>query len=618
MMKKRILMKKLISLLLLLAMLAGNFLMPAAKTVLASDGEETAAPPAGDAQPETTQAAPTQEEEAVGIRQQMVWYWHKGLPPQDGREYPVLLCWDDKYYMTIDSTMMKYISYHGAEGYYGVSHGYIQVGSSNAEWFSKPGYSYPNGLYHIEVGYPVGGNTSNLLSDLDFDYSVLKSTGSAVSFSLPELPVMKHLAKEKPDTLNGETEDILADRVLIGIKPTQEMVRNSSTIFAPDETNWLAGYRYMNYKVSTASIMGISYDNTQKRIYHWYLYPINSLTYNRLSELMDGSQKDVKSASSVSDFLNKNENSLKWYVSQQDGHYVFTTPGFRTQEGRISYNFDNAYELKTLTEKTANLELGHCGNIFASYGNREVYKWIWPSGWSYVDYQTKEKFNFDVYYAEPNLMYFLKSDIVVENGQTQNLDGPLVLEEGVKITVKNGGVLSFTDWIIHQGEILIEPGGTMILQQNTTANGYTRNCAVISNNNKATAAGRVACDGNIIVMPNCTLAAGGIYGIQLGEGAQVANYGQITADIWDVYNDYTVEGRDGERSKLYVGFSMKDTGFALVPEGYHWLVDLDCLKTYQRPALTAPNSWSYGKIAVTRHFQTNVTTLGNRRGRVTP
>ena len=610
-MKKRTIMRKLISLLLLLAMLAGEFLMPAAKSVLASDGADATAASAGE-----TQAAPAQDQESTGIRQQTVWYWHKGLPPQDGKEYRVLLAWDDKYYMTIDSTMMKYISYHGAEGYYGVSHGYSQVGSSNTEWCSKPGNSYPNGRYHIEVGYPVGRNTSNLLSDLDFDYSVLKSTGSAVSFSLPELPVMKHLAKEKPDTLNGETEDMLADRVLIGIKPTQEMVRNSSTIFAPDETNWLAGYRYMNYKVSTASIMGITYDNTQKRIYHWYLYPINSLTYNRLSQLMEGSQKDLESASSLSDFVTKNENNLKWYVSREGDSYVFTTPGFRTQEGRISYSFDNADELKWLTEKTANLELGHCGNIFASYGNREVYNWIWPSSWSQVDYQTKTKFNFDVYYAEPNLMYFLKSDITVANGQTQNLDGPLVIEEGVKITVKNGGVLSLTDWIVHQGEILIEPGGTMILQQNTTANGYTRNCAVISNNNKQTAAGRVACDGNIIIMPNCTLAAGGIYGFQFGEGAQVANYGQMVSEMWDIYTDYTIEGRHPD-SYLYIGYSMNDTGFGLVPEGRHDIYQLKYLTTYQSGVYNCPVDALYNGTRQRFNLQTIVHTPAKRRGRVT-
>ena len=566
----------------------------------------------------TVQAAEEgSEDSSTAVRQQMVYYWHKGLPPQDGREYPVLLCWDDKYFMTFDSTTLKYISYQGADGYYGVSHGYYQVGLSNTEWGIKSGNGFPSGRYHVEVGYPVSQSSSNLLSGLDFDYSVLKSSGSAVSFSLPNLPVMKHLAKEKPDTLSGETEDILADRVLIGIRPTQEMVSSSSTIFAADETNWLAGYRYMNYKVSTSSIMGVSYDSSQKRIFYWYLYPINSLTYNRLSQLMSGSQKDIKSSSSVNDFVTKNENSLKWYVSKEGEQFVFTTPGFRTQEGRISYNFDNANELKWMADDTANLELGHCGNIFASYGNREVYKYSEPGGYFYVDWQTKEKFCFDVYYAEPNLMYFLKTDITVPDGQTQNLDGPLVIEEGTKIIVEDGGVLSFTDWIVNRGEILIEPGGTMILQQNTTANGYTRNCALISNNNKKTAAGRVACDGNIIIMPNCTLAAGGIYGFQLGAGAQVANYGQIVSEIWDIYSDYTIEGR-GEQSILYIGYSMNDTGFGLISEGFHRIWDLNCLSHYQTSLIRAPFTWMYGDYDIYNRSGTVSERVRIRQGRVTP
>ena len=600
-MKKHVEANRFLCLLLVFAMLAGVFArFPAGTAVTVQAAEEGS------------------EDSSTAVRQQMIYYWHKGLPPQDGREYPVLLCWDDKYFMTFDSTTLKYISYQGADGYYGVSHGYFQVGLSNTEWYIKSGNGFPSGRYHVEVGYPVSQSSSNLLSGLDFDYSVLKSSGSAVSFSLPNLPVMKRLAKEKPDTLRGETEDILADRVLIGIRPTQEMVSSSSTIFAADETNWLAGYRYMNYKVSTSSIMGVSYDSSQKRIFYWYLYPINSLTYNRLSQLMSGSQKDIKSSSSVNDFVTKNENSLKWYVSKEGEQFVFTTPGFRTQEGRISYSFDNADELKLMADHAANIELGHCGGVFASYGNREVCKYSEPGGYFYVDWQTKEKFCFDVYYAEPNLMYFLKTDITVPDGQTQNLDGPLVIEEGTKITVKDGGVLSLTDWIVNRGEILIEPGGTMILQQNTTANGYTRNCAVISNNNKNTVAGRIACDGNIIIMPNCTLAAGGIYGFQLGAGAQVANYGQIVSEIWDIYSDYTVEGR-GEQSILYIGYSMNDTGFGLIPEGFHRIWDLNCLSHYQTSLIRAPFTWMYGDSdRIYNRSGTISERVQIRKGRVTP
>ena len=620
---KKMKMRKLISLLLLLAMLAGDFLMPAARSVLASDGAvATAAPPAG-----TDESLPDasgepvvgpEQDSSIAVRQQTVYYWHKGLPPQDGNEYRVLMCWDDKYYMHVDSKFLTFISRKGGSNYYPITSSYSGAGLSNSEWHGKAANGCPEGKYHIEVGYPT--NEAGLLSDLDFDYNVLKSTGSAVSFTMPNLPVMKRLAKEEPDPLSGWTQDMLADRVQIGVIPTQEDVAGSdSTIFAADEINWMVGFRTMDYTVKKGSIVGITYDKDQKRVFSWFLYPVNSKTYNRFSDLIYGSFKNMKNGSSPSDFLNKNESATVWYVSIQDwradGKPVFTERGFRVETGRVSDSFDDARYLRQLIGTEANIELGHSGGIFASYGNRELNTAYNVGAWHSADYETRSKFTFDIYYAEPNLMYFLKSDITVENGQTQNLDGPLVIEEGTKIIVKNGGVLSLTDWIVNQGEILIEPGGTMILQQNTTANGYTRNCAVISNNIKQTAAGRVACDGNIIIMPNCTLAAGGIYGFQFGEGAQVANYGQMVSEIWDIYTDYTIEGRNPD-SYLYIGYSMNDTGFGLVPEGHHDIYGLKYLSTYQSSVYNTPINALYNGTRQRFNLQTEVHTMPLRRGRV--
>ncbi len=628
-MKKNALRRKILALLLLLAMLAGNLLIPAARGVQASDGQSVTA--GGDIDGTEEETAPDETEEEteapkpvdqgdVTIRQQMVYYWHKGLPPADGREYPVLLCWDDKYFMTVDEELLNYMSIRAGKNYYSVNDGFDATGYTNG-WRTEAN-GYPDGQYHVQVGYPTG---SNFLRDLDFDYDVLKSTGSAVSFSLPSLPVMKNIGKLDPDPLSGWKKENLADRVMIGIRPTSEMIDAAgTTFFAADETNWLTGFRYIDYEVSTTDYWLFTADTSQKRVFEWYLFPINSVTYNRLTDLMTGSHPDLHSgATSVDDFLNKNVNETVWYVCDQEGKTVFLEKGFRHQHGRISGNFDDAGRLRTLVNSFAGIELGHSGEVFASYGNRTSKSFTEPravskgiSAWASVDYPTRAKYGFDVYYAEPNLMYFLKSDITVENGQTQNLDGPLVIEEGMKITVKNGGVLSFTDWIVHQGEIFIEPGGTMILQQNTTANGYTRNCAVVSNNKKATKAGRVACDGNVIVMPNCTLAAGGIYGIQLGEGSQIVNYGQIVAEIWDVYTDYTVEGR-ADIAAVYLGFSMSDTGFALVPEGYQRVTAVSSLTSYQTALITRPDNWLYGETQQIIRPGTMNNIMPNRRGRVT-
>ena len=334
---KKMKMRKLISLLLLLAMLAGDFLMPAARSVLASDGAvATAAPPAG-----TDESLPDaggepvvepEQDSSIAVRQQTVYYWHKGLPPQDGNEYRVLMCWDDKYYMHVDSKFLTFISRKGGSNYYPITSSYSGAGLSNSEWHGKAANGCPEGKYHIEVGYPT--NEAGLLSDLIYGSFKNMKNGSSPSDFLNKnesatvwyVTVMKRLAKEEPDPLSGWTQDMLADRVQIGVIPTQEDVAGSdSTIFAADEINWLVGFRTMDYTVKKGSIVGITYDKDQKRVFSWFLYPVNSKTYNRFSDLIYGSFKNMKNGSSPSDFLNKNESATVWYVSMS----VFRT-GERT------------------------------------------------------------------------------------------------------------------------------------------------------------------------------------------------------------------------------------------------------------------------------------------------
>ena len=658
-MKKKTL-RKIISLMLLLTTLAGDILMPAARSVKASEGAavsgesvgpeasgesvgpeasgesvgpevsgEGAGPEASgsDADPGVTAPAEgttdggeitmpvasgaddytggdggeePEPDTETGIRQQTVWYWHKGLPPQDGRDYPVLLCWDDKYYMAVDASALRFLTTQGNDGAYQVNFGINATGYTNSDW-AKGGNGCPTGKYRIELGYPTSPTSDpNTVADLDFDYDVLKSTGTAVSFSLPNLPVMRRAAKETPDPLTGLTADDLADRVFIGIKPTQEMITDAHTnVFVADETNWLVGFRYMDYRVTTDSFLGISYDDKQKRIFRWYLYPVNSLTYNRLTQLMPGSFQNLKSGSSLADFMNKNVNNMSWYVSQRQDNgpkSVLTTKGFKTQEGRISHSFSYADELERLTKLDANIALGHSGRMIASLGNRLVYPDARVNGVIGVDALTVKKFEFDIYYGEPNLMYFLKSDIVVENGQTQNLDGPLVIEEGTRITVKNGGVLSLTDWVVNQGEIIIEKGGSLVVQPNTTANGYTRYCALVGNNRNETAGGRVTCNGIMIIMPGCTVAGAGLYGVEFGPGAQCANYGSLIAERLRAVTDRTLENR-ASSSFVYEGWSVIDSGYYLTS-----LTPAEnpvCLGSYYTPYTGTfnPSGWIYGKYA---------------------
>ena len=602
---------RILSLFLVLIMLAGSGIIPVSKNVKASDGTTEAAVPSTEDD--------SSEASSNGITQQLVYYWHKGLPPMDGNEYPVLLVWDDKYFLEVDTEFMKYL--YRAE-----------YGKNNAYWVTDPGGPRTNGgnesnegwvkgNYSINVGYPSASG-HGLLSNLDFDYNVLKSTGTAVTFSLPSVPVMKRVAKETPNKQYGETEEDMADRVMIGLKLSEEIIRTSgyTSIYRSDETNWLAGFRYMDYKVSTDSFLGITYDAVQNRVFRWFLHPINTYTIKDMPSKYSP-LKDWTSATPLSTFISKNLDRLAFYVVRSGSKYTFVNRGFRYNVGRISESFDGWNWLRDLINLEANLELGHVGNVFTSFGSRVLTrKKSATGGYRAGDYKTSYKFDFDVYYAEPNLMYFLKSNIVVEDGQTQNLDGPLVIEEGTKIIVQDGGVLSFTDWVVNRGEILVEPGGTMIVQPNTTPAGHTRNCALVGDNMELTAGGRIAVDGNMIVMPGCTVAGAGSYGIQFGSGAQCVNYGSLVSEIWDVRMDYTLENRD-EKSRVYIGWSVTDKGYSLT--AYPLDQNQSCLghyRDYTTPARYVVG-WVYGKYKSNVSFRSGSSSMGsgqNRGGRVTP
>ena len=176
---------------------------------------------------------------------------------------------------------------------------------------------------------------------------------------------------------------------------------------------------------------------------------------------------------------------------------------------------------------------------------------------------TKSEYQFRLYYAEPVIASIMKTGFTVQKGQVVNLDGPIILDPGCTVTVEDGGVLSCAGWILNRGQILVQPGGTMIVQDLENDTGSAA-CGTITNPDADpdSACGRIACDGKMIVMRDCKVCASGLYGLEFGEGAQVVNYGQIISENLSCRTDHTIENR-GDTSAVFAGWGVTDIGYEL-------------------------------------------------------
>ena len=123
---------------------------------------------------------------------------------------------------------------------------------------------------------------------------------------------------------------------------------------------------------------------------------------------------------------------------------------------------------------------------------------------------------YKVYYADPNIVSFYRNSFSVAKGQVVTLDGPCVLDNQCTVTVKDGGALACSGWVINNGQINVEPGGMLILQDRDTATGdYQYGCISTVGVEAGTGSGRIACDGTIIVNRDCKLACAGTYGLMI-------------------------------------------------------------------------------------------------------
>lgn len=173
------------------------------------------------------------------------------------------------------------------------------------------------------------------------------------------------------------------------------------------------------------------------------------------------------------------------------------------------------------------------------------------------------QYQFKVYCGVPQLINFVNDDFRVQSGQTVTLEGPLCINKGHKITVEDGGVLSLTGWIMNNGSIEVQPGGTIVVQHRETADGdYQEGLVGPLGLPAGSENGCIRCDGTMVVESNATVIGAGKYGLQFGESADVVNYGTLAAENFEVYRDHTIDNR-GYASRVFCGWGLKGTGYGL-------------------------------------------------------
>ena len=495
-----------------------------------------------------------------------MYYWHKGAPPtkliqdKDGNyiQYPTLITWDKKYFLCFDSDMLSIMdAFQKAKASDGGD-----MGTAGGDWLDivagvitgglstvvTAGYELANliqnnsdvdydhdsaakpaGWYAPDRIYPISSN--GLLNNLGFDANALDKYGEAVSLTIPEgVPYLI------PAVQNGTSYGILLSKV-VGTGPRSVY-------------KWLMGVHrlYAEY-VEVPRSWGRTRAR-YKTAMDWYLDYLSS-SYDPPSRYLSPTWTWSRTGSSIGDPPGMPLSNRVWQVTPSGGGYTISTPGtYRALVGS-SYPDDGKKNLQSYIsdhlKNNAPISLSHQSSALRS------------SGWNGEDADTV----FTLYYAEPVLVDFYQTSFTVAKGQTIEMVGPIAIGPDCTVTVKDGGLLSVSGWVMNNGQIIVESGGTLVIQDRETLTEDFQHGAITSVGAKpGTASGHVACDGTIIIMPDCKLCCAGLYGLELGMGAQVVNYGQIMAENLKCCTDYVIENR-GATSAVFPGWGVTDSGYLL-------------------------------------------------------
>ena len=494
-----------------------------------------------------------------------MYYWKEGVPPVVGlnggktegstlgKEFPLLIVWDDQYYFnpTVPAGVNE-----------------IENGDNNASKLLA--IKNPNALNHDDNNYnqphetqydrglPAGyiakmrdykKNCNSLFGALDVAQS-LKENGVAASMDVPtDLYVVP--------TESGR----------YGL----ELGRGSN--------KWLFGE--LHFHNNSRGERG--YDNSLD----WFL---NTRTVDMKDFIDPRYNLPVRQAvaTNVPDYSGKEQIDLShrtWtFVKADDGQYSIGTDGTaswyvenwassivdewrKTTQDFVNggiWNWTEMWMCHDFEWKAMNLDEA-LAQLFGAEIPEKSSGALQTMGvnngdWSHAQANGMPNFKFRVFYGEPNLVSFIQTDTRVQDGQVVNLDGPIVIGQNATITVEEGGVLVVSGWVMNGGFIMVKPGGMLIVQDQERLDGTYQygviNCYQETANKKY---GRISCDGIMIVNRDCKVFGAGAYGLQFGEGAQCINYGQLVSENFEVYTDHTIENR-GDVSAVYAGWGLVNNG----------------------------------------------------------
>lgn len=520
-MKSRTILRRALAGLLSLAAVLALSVWPAPTSVLADETEF-----------DTSNTAFTEPQWDTG----MMYFWHEGLPQTDAAfdengnvlKYPLLITWDDQYYFCFDENFQNLTLQ--SKDKCKDNYGWYWLGTDCDRLI-------PYFTYYQYYSYPMTAYA--LLSKSGFDAETLLTLGEAVSMQTPKVPYIV-------------TTDPSNDRYALA---APEEVSGKNT--------WLVGSLFSKLWVEES----FGHDDHHEGEAWPFLYIEKWAPEEFLNpQYVYSGWKSIYDVNKHKDYQYiENAENHYWTIRKDpSGRYHFWTTGeSATRFARISgvSTSDTTSRIRRWFHASdlARVFLTTNGSSLRVQSQTPLYK-NWLDRVQTVDNTGN---GFRVFYADPNIVSFYKNSFTVEDGQVVSLEGPLVIDPKCTVTVKQGGVLSCSGWIINDGQILVEPGGMLIVQERQTDTGDKQYGAITSLETAVgDGAGRIACDGIMIVNPDCKVVGSGCYGLQFGEGAQVVNYGQIMAENLDVYTDHTIENR-GDSSAVFAGWSVVNSGYAL-------------------------------------------------------
>ena len=502
------------------------------------------------------------------IDQMTVWYWREGLPPcehADSTKYPVVIAWDNgKYFFTLDQTflsredLLKNVrSYNGDLPVYSYEHPDLAIanGFYPAVWIGKGGWAgdplhwvdgYAPGYYRHVCSFPASQN--GMTAKLPFDFNTLVEQGTMVSLQEVNVPYLVPQGREG----SGNSAKY---KYAMGVKLPSSLQSNSRYYSADHQYAWIMmQYLFEAEKASRQEqqLYGeVKYYHTT----HFAPYFTDSLTNFSTRYNTDGSE--VVNMYSEDGTQGWNDYVWKFYSTAGNGtalpegrYAIQSDANWTVGQQDIGGDWQVWSNLMIKSTDIIKTRLEWNGNSLRTQANRDEKTYN----------ETDSKAQFQVFYATPVVMDVINTSFTVEKGQVVNLDGPILINSNCTITVKEGGTLTVSakseangvdlGWVMNNGKIKIEKGGTLYIQKGACLNKY---------NNKSNAGGGVISEGLVIVDEDAKLCGGGVDGLQFKNGSHVINYGAIISENFLIEKDHTIENR-GDKAVVFHGKGNGVTG----------------------------------------------------------